>query len=95
LALSRGRIAWRPLLRKMAGLGIVTIVIEGGAAVAASALRAKAVDKIVFFYAPKILGGDGRAMIAPLGLRRVSQAISLKRMEVGLTGGDVVVVGYL
>jgi diaminohydroxyphosphoribosylaminopyrimidine deaminase/5-amino-6-(5-phosphoribosylamino)uracil reductase len=95
LALSRGRIAWRPLLRKMAGLGIVTVIIEGGAAVAASALRAKAVDKIVFFYAPKILGGDGRAMIAPLGLRRVSQAISLKRMDVGLTGGDVVVVGYL
>ena len=55
---------WRPLLRKLAASGIVSVMIEGGATIAASALKAKVVDKIIFFYAPKILGGDGRAMIA-------------------------------
>lgn len=95
LPLTRGQVAWRPLLRKLAASGVVSVMIEGGAAVAASALKAKVVDKAVFFYAPKILGGDARSMIGPLGLRRVSQAIALKRMAVARSGGDICVVGYL
>jgi diaminohydroxyphosphoribosylaminopyrimidine deaminase/5-amino-6-(5-phosphoribosylamino)uracil reductase len=95
LPLSRGRVAWRPLLRKLARVGVASVMIEGGATVAASALKAKVVDKIWFVYAPKILGGDGRAMIDGLGIRRVSQAISLKRMEVRRSGADVLIAGYL
>ena len=54
-------------------------MIEGGAAVAASALKAKIVDKIIFFYAPKIIGGDGRAMIAPLKIRPRATFHSVKK----------------
>ena len=38
----------------------MSVLVGGGAKVAASALGAHAVDKILFFYAPIILGGDGR-----------------------------------
>jgi diaminohydroxyphosphoribosylaminopyrimidine deaminase/5-amino-6-(5-phosphoribosylamino)uracil reductase len=95
LPLSKGRIAWRPLLRELARAGIVSVMIEGGAAVAASALKDKVVDKVLFFYAPKILGGDGRAMIDSLNLRRMRQAISLKRIDVRRSGEDILVSGYL
>jgi diaminohydroxyphosphoribosylaminopyrimidine deaminase/5-amino-6-(5-phosphoribosylamino)uracil reductase len=95
LPVSKGRIAWRPLLRKMASAGIVSVVIEGGAAVAASALKDKVVDKVLFFYAPKIFGGDGRPMIDGLSVRRVRQAIALKRLEVRRSGVDLLVSGYL
>jgi diaminohydroxyphosphoribosylaminopyrimidine deaminase/5-amino-6-(5-phosphoribosylamino)uracil reductase len=95
LPLSKGRIAWRPLLKKMAAAGIVNVVIEGGAAVAASALKDRAVDKVLLFYAPKIFGGDGRPMIDGLSVRRVRQAIALKRLEVRHSGADLLVSGYL
>jgi diaminohydroxyphosphoribosylaminopyrimidine deaminase/5-amino-6-(5-phosphoribosylamino)uracil reductase len=95
LPLLEGRIAWRPLLKKMAAVGIVSVVIEGGAAVAASALKYKAVDKVIFFYAPKIFGADGRPMIDGLNVRRVRQAIALKRLTVKRSGADLRVSGYL
>jgi diaminohydroxyphosphoribosylaminopyrimidine deaminase/5-amino-6-(5-phosphoribosylamino)uracil reductase len=95
LPLRAGRIAWRPLLRRMARAGIVSVMIEGGAAVAASALADKVVDKVLFFYAPKILGGDARVMIDGLNLRHVSQAIALRNIDVRRSGGDLLVIGYL
>jgi len=95
LPMRRNKIAWAPLLVKLASSGIVSVLIEGGAAVAASALKEKIVDKIIFFYAPKILGGDGRGMINGLGIRRVRQSIAVKKVAVYKSRGDLMVVGYL
>jgi diaminohydroxyphosphoribosylaminopyrimidine deaminase/5-amino-6-(5-phosphoribosylamino)uracil reductase len=88
-------ISWRPLLRKLAESGIGSVMIEGGAATAASALEEKIVDKIIFFYAPKILGGDGRPMIEGLNLRRMKDAIVVKDLRTEKSGDDWMVTGYL
>jgi diaminohydroxyphosphoribosylaminopyrimidine deaminase/5-amino-6-(5-phosphoribosylamino)uracil reductase len=90
-----GQVAWRPLLKRLATLGIVSVMIEGGAAVAASALKHRVVDKIVFFFAPKLVGGDGRAMIDGLAIRNIARAISLQRLELTRSGCDILVTGYL
>lgn len=95
LPLRGSEVSWTTLLRKLAGVGIVSIMIEGGATVAASALRAKVVDKVIFFYAPKILGGDGRVMIDPLGIGRMERALRVKRLEVRKLGRDLLVSAYL
>jgi diaminohydroxyphosphoribosylaminopyrimidine deaminase/5-amino-6-(5-phosphoribosylamino)uracil reductase len=70
-------------------------MIEGGATTAAWALKEKAVDKILFFYAPMVLGGDGRVMIDTLGVKRVRRAIRVKRMQVKSSGTDVLLSAYL
>jgi len=93
--LREGKIPWAVVLKKLASLGITSVLIEGGATVAASALKQKIVDKLLFFYAPKILGGDGVAMIGGLGIRRMNQVIRIWRMEVRKSGGDLMVSGYL
>jgi diaminohydroxyphosphoribosylaminopyrimidine deaminase/5-amino-6-(5-phosphoribosylamino)uracil reductase len=93
--LRKGEIVWRDLLRKLAQVGIVSVLVEGGATVAASALRAHAVDKILFFYAPKILGGDGRAMIDGLKIRRAADALRVDPPRVEQSGEDLLVTGYL
>lgn len=95
MPLKRGKVAWRPLLRKLAASGVVSVMIEGGAVVAASALEEKIVDKIIIFYAPKILGGDGRAMIETLGIRRVKQSIPVRNLRAISSGDDLMVTGYL
>ncbi len=89
------RIAWQPLLKKLAAQGVVSVLIEGGAAVAASALKNNLVDKVEFFYAPKILGGDGRAMIGGLAIGKMARAIQVKNLTVRKSGDDIWVTGYL
>jgi diaminohydroxyphosphoribosylaminopyrimidine deaminase / 5-amino-6-(5-phosphoribosylamino)uracil reductase len=95
LPMRHHRVSWLPLLKKLASSGIVSVMIEGGASIAASALKEKIVDKIVFFYAPKILGGDGRVMVDALGIRRMRQSIPVKELQVRKSGGDLIVSGYL
>ena len=93
--LRHGRIPWRATLRRLAAEGVLSVMIESGATTAAWALQERAVDKILFFYAPKILGGDGRVMIDALGVERVNHAIGLQEMRVGKSGADIVVSAYL
>ena len=93
--LRQGRIPWTAILRKLATQGVLNVMIEGGATTAAWALHEKAVDKIIFFYAPIILGGDGRVMIDRLGVKRIKRAIRVKRMGARLWGTDTLVSAYL
>lgn len=95
LPLRGGEISWMALLKRLADSGIVSVMIEGGATVAASALRAKIVDKVIFFYAPKILGGDGRAMIDGLGIRRVDRSLRVRHLSFRKSGTDLMASGYL
>jgi len=89
------RVAWLPLLRRLASLGVVSLLIEGGARVAASALKTKVVDKLELFYAPKIVGGDGQAMIGSLGIGKMSRAMVLQRFALRRSGDDLWLSGYL
>ena len=93
--LREGRIPWMGILRRLAVKGILSVMIGGGATTAAWALKEKAVDKILFFYAPMVLGGDGREMIDTLGVKRVRQAIIVKEMQVRKSGTDILVSAYL
>jgi diaminohydroxyphosphoribosylaminopyrimidine deaminase / 5-amino-6-(5-phosphoribosylamino)uracil reductase len=93
--LRQGRMPWTTILRRLAAKGVLSVMIEGGATTSAWALRERAVDKILFFYAPMILGGDGRVMIDALGVKRVRQAIPVQRMRVRPSGTDTLVSAYL
>ena len=95
LRLRRGKIPWTAILRKLAAKDVLSVMIEGGATTAAWALREKAVDKIMFFYGPIILGGDGRVMIDALGVKRVGQALRVQKTRVRKSGTDALVSGYL
>jgi diaminohydroxyphosphoribosylaminopyrimidine deaminase/5-amino-6-(5-phosphoribosylamino)uracil reductase len=95
MPLRAGRVSWLPLLRKLASLNVVSVMVEGGGSLAASALEAKIVDKIVFFYAPKLLGGDARSMIGPLRIGRVRDALAVKYLRVEKSGADLMMTGYL
>ena len=93
--LRRGRIPWTAILRRLAAKGALSVMIEGGATTAAWALQEQAVDKLLFFYAPMILGGDGRVMIDALGVKRVRQALRVQRTRVRKLGTDTLVSAYL
>jgi len=93
--LRRRRIPWAPIVKQLAEQGVLSVMIEGGATTAAWALQEKAVDRILVFYAPMILGSDGRVMIDRLGVKRVKQAIRIRDMQIRKSGPDALVSGYL
>jgi diaminohydroxyphosphoribosylaminopyrimidine deaminase / 5-amino-6-(5-phosphoribosylamino)uracil reductase len=91
-----GRIDLAALMRDLGARGITSLLIEGGAQVAAGALKSGVVDKALFFYAPKILGGDdGVPLFSGPGPEKMSESLPLHHVEVERIGVDVLVSGYL
>ena len=75
---------------------VTNLLIEGGSKVAAKALKSRIVDKIVFFYAPRIIGADGVSMIGGLGVSSVQKSLGIERVEIKrLGGGEFMIEGYI
>ncbi|MFA7430029.1 MAG: bifunctional diaminohydroxyphosphoribosylaminopyrimidine deaminase/5-amino-6-(5-phosphoribosylamino)uracil reductase RibD [Rhodospirillaceae bacterium] len=87
-----GRPDPKSVLRVLAEHGITRLMIEGGAGVAASFLATGLVDRLLWFRAPKVLGGDGLGAVADLGLDRLADCPDFARLAVEDVGGDVVEV---
>ncbi len=86
----RGRVPFARVLEALGGRGVGSLLVEGGSTVAADALRSGSVDRLVVFMAPALLGGDGVPAIAPLGIRRVADAVRLEDVAVARVGDDLV-----
>ncbi len=69
--------------------GIETLLVEGGGTLAASFLRLGVVDRIDWFRAPIILGGDGRSAVGDLGIEAMSDVFKLPRVHLSELGDDI------
>jgi len=78
------------VLAALGELGITRVLVEGGATVAAAFLKADLVDRLHWFRAPGIIGGDGLASIAEIGLDKVSQMTRFERTAQFAAGLDSV-----
>ena len=84
------------LMDQLGGLGITSLLIEGGSRVIASAFKAKIVDKVFFYYAPKILGGnDGYPICFGPGPEAMNDCIRVKDIKVRQFENDVMIEGYI
>lgn len=83
----------------MTGLGlkgIDSILLEGGATLAASAFKADIVDKIRIYMGPMIIGGkEAPGLIGGQGAAHLSEAVVLKDIHTELSGADLVVEAYV
>lgn len=96
LSQAEGRPSIRELMVQLGKLGYLSVLIEGGGEVAASALNERVVDKVLYFYAPKIIGGvDARPSVGGYGAETIAQAIKLDRIRVKRFGDDIAVEGYV
>ncbi|MDI6739046.1 MAG: bifunctional diaminohydroxyphosphoribosylaminopyrimidine deaminase/5-amino-6-(5-phosphoribosylamino)uracil reductase RibD [Candidatus Edwardsbacteria bacterium] len=90
-----GMIGLAALLRTMGLHEYCNLLVEGGARVAASFLKAQLVDKVVFFYAPKLIGGDGVPAISNLGVEDLRKAITIRDIAYRSVGPDMLAEGYV
>lgn len=90
------RVCLAALMRELGRREITSVLIEGGGEVNASALKAGIVDKVMFFIAPKLIGGkNAPGPIGGEGIRHLSEAFSLRDVEITPINGDFLIEGYL
>ena len=92
-----GRTDLRQLVEWLAGEKRLSLLIEAGSKLNWAALESGIVDKIFFYYAPKILGGmESLPMAGGTGRRRRMDAILLERIQVHpISGDEFAVEGYV
>ena len=56
---------------------MTSVLVEGGATLNATLLRRRLIDKVLFFIAPKIIGGDGLSVIGACGVESMEQVMRL------------------
>jgi diaminohydroxyphosphoribosylaminopyrimidine deaminase/5-amino-6-(5-phosphoribosylamino)uracil reductase len=95
IPLRKGWIPFSAVLKRLAKIGVLSVLIEGGGSTAGRALAERAVDKVLFFYAPKIIGAGGKRMIGDLEIRRMRQCKRIRDMKIEKLGEDLLVSGYL
>lgn len=81
------------LLKAIAGLGIASVLVEGGAQVFSEFVQKKAADKLVLFTAPVVLG-EGKGFAEGLRLENLDKAIKIERVESESSGVDRLTTGY-
>ncbi|HEY8155601.1 MAG TPA: bifunctional diaminohydroxyphosphoribosylaminopyrimidine deaminase/5-amino-6-(5-phosphoribosylamino)uracil reductase RibD, partial [Myxococcota bacterium] len=91
----RGRLDLRRGLALLARAGVTDLLVEGGGGLAAALLREGLVDELHWFVSPRLLGGDGKAALGPLGLASLSRARRLAGWRVRRVGEDLYVRGAL
>jgi diaminohydroxyphosphoribosylaminopyrimidine deaminase/5-amino-6-(5-phosphoribosylamino)uracil reductase len=76
-------------LQLLGGRGLTRLLVEGGGRLVASLLAIGAVDRLVWFRAPIVIGGDGIPAAAPIGVDRLAQAPRWRRIGQVELGDDV------
>jgi len=86
----------KPLLKELANREMNSILIEGGAELNASALKAGVVDRVVAFISPILIGGaKAPGFIGGRGAMKVNDAMSLKNVVMTKMGEDLMVEASL
>lgn len=79
----------KDVVQTLAAEGLSRLFVEGGGQVAASFLRCGLVDRVEWFRAPILIGGEGRPGIGALALAHLSDAPKLRRLETREVGADL------
>ena len=86
----------RWLLKKLGSQNVTSLLVEGGGEVNASFLLGGLAQRVVFFYAPKILGGrDSRKAVAGDGAKSLAEALQLRDVEWKRIGPDLLLTAHI
>lgn len=76
-------------MRALGSAGLTRVLVEGGGHLAAALLRADLVDRIAWFHAPAIIGGDGRPGVQAFGIEKLAMMPRFQRIRVTELGDDL------
>ena len=96
LADTNGRVDLKVLLSRLAGYEISSVFVEGGGTLIGSLFDQRLVDKVMFFLAPKIIGGrDAISSVMGEGVKLLKNALNIKELQIRMIGKDILIEGYI
>lgn len=84
-----GRPDVRAAATALGDAGLTRVLVEGGSILTAALLRAELVDRLHWFRAPKIIGGDGTAAVAGIGVEGTDDLPGFRRRSARRVGEDI------
>jgi len=91
-----GQVNLRDVMKKLAQLGIINILVEGGGTLIGSLFDEGLVDKVKFFISPKIIGGKlAISSVMGKGVKRIDRAIRIKDVTLKRIKEDILIEGYV
>ncbi len=85
---SEGHVSLAATLSYLGERGVTRLLVEGGGHLAASLLRGNLVDRLAWFQAPLVIGGDGVAAVSGFGVDRLEQAPKFLQSAMAQLGRD-------
>lgn len=92
----KGKVDLQEVVEKLGKEKIDSILLEGGGTLNFSALKEGIVDKVRFYIAPKIIGGENsKNSVSGQGFYNLDDCVNLKDMSYEQMGNEIVVDGYI
>jgi len=91
---NKGKVDLHDLLARLGAMNLQSVLLEGGSTLAGEALRQGLIDKVMLFYAPKLVGGHGPGLFTGVGVARMDDAIRLRDISYTRFGEDLLIQGY-
>ena len=88
-------LSWPAVLDALGRESVTSLIIEGGGRVAGSSLQAGVIQRIHFYYGPRILGSKGIPGVGELAVSRLADALTVSDHKVRRLGRDFLLDGYL
>ena len=82
------------LLRDLVSRGWTSVLLEGGGGLAGTLIKEHYVDKLEFFIAPKLVGGNGPSPLSGLHIQHMADALELHDLHIDMNSGDLHITGY-
>jgi len=83
-----GHVSLDATLSLLGERGITRLLVEGGGHLAASLLRGGLIDRLAWFQAPLVIGGDGVAAVSGFGVDRLDEAPRFSEILMAQLGRD-------
>ena len=77
------------ILKDLANRKIKNLLIESGTTFCSEMIKANLVDQIAFFRSNKIIGNDGLPFVNNLSLKKISDSISMKVIDIRFFDNDI------
>lgn len=90
------RVDLKELSKALYQLKIDKVLVEGGGTLNYSAIESGLIDKVIFYIAPKIIGGkEAKTAIEGVGIKSIKDVFRVKELKLRTVGEDVVIEGYI
>lgn len=74
---------------------VSSVLIEGGGSINAAFLEKKCIDKVILYFAPKLIGGkDAPTFLEGAGMEKMADAVDLIDTSIIKIGKDFKFIGY-